>query len=440
MRFRKGWLGALAIALLSPAGVRAESADSTAAPRALVLRVELDDAIGPASRSFLVNAIEQAERQRASVLVVELDTPGGLDDSMRDIIKRILAADLPVVVYVAPSGSRAASAGCFILMAAHVAAMAPGTSTGAAHPVNLGGGNVDSTMASKVENDAASFMRSLAQKHGRNVEWAESAVRQSASISAEEARTRNVIDIVADDLPALLDSLDGREVAVLSGTRRLALRGARIESVRMGWRDGVLSSIANPNVAYILLMLGTMGLVMELWNPGSIFPGVVGGISLLLAFFALQVLPVNHAGLLLLLLGVVLLVLEIKVTSYGALTIGGIAALTFGSILLFDSPGSLFRVSWSVIAPTVSLMTLFFAFVVGMGLRAQSRKPVTGREGIVGETGSADSELDPQGRVFVHGEYWNARADSRIEAGTAIEVVAVDGRTLVVRPRRRPSE
>jgi len=406
------------------------SADSS-----LVLRVRVQDAIGPASRNFIVRAVDDAESRRAACLVLELDTPGGLDESMRDIVKRILGAAVPVVVYVAPSGSRAASAGFFILQAAHVAAMAPGTNTGAAHPVQMGGGEMDETMAGKVENDAASFVHALAQRRGRNVEWAESAVRESASIAASDALEKRVIDCVAGSLDDLLVQLDGRQVELISGPHTLHTVNARVESHSMNWRDRVLSTIANPNVAYLLLMLGTMGLAMELWNPGAIFPGVVGAIALLLAFFALQVLPVNQAGLLLLVVGVILLLLEIKVTSYGALTIGGVASLTLGSILLFDSPGALSRLSWSIIVPVVVCTTLFFLFVVGAGLRAQRRRPVTGPEGMVGERGRADTALTPAGRVAVHGEYWWARAaDAPVAAGEAVVVTAIEeGRRLVVR-------
>ena len=442
MRFTRRWAGALRVAPVSLLWLVAKmdtqpptaTAAEAAADSALVLRVRVEAAIGPASRNFIGRAVDAAEERGAACLVIELDTPGGLDDSMRDIIKRILASDVPVVVYVAPSGSRAASAGFYILQAAHVAAMAPGTNTGAAHPVPMGGGEADPTMQEKIENDAASFARSLAQRRGRNVEWAESAVRESESVSAQEALDKNVIDWVAPGLDSLLAAIDSVTVETLSGRHVLGTRGARVETISMGWRDRVLSTIANPNVAYLLLMLGTMGLAMELWNPGAIFPGVVGAIALLLAFFALQVLPVSHAGLLLLLVGVILLILEIKVTSYGALTIGGVTSLTLGSILLFESPGAMFRVSWWVLVPAVLGTTLFLLFVVGKGLGAQRRKPVTGPEGLVGEHGRADSALAVGGgRVFVHGEYWNARSDEPIESGTPVVVEAVEGNVLHVR-------
>ncbi len=400
-----------------------------------VLVASLVDAIGPASARFLIEGIERAEKERAACLIIELDTPGGLDSAMRDIVKRILAADVPVVVYVAPSGSRAASAGLFLLLAAHVAAMAPGTNTGAAHPVQMGGGTIDSVMSEKVENDAASFIRSLAQKRGRNAEWAERAVRASVSVSDKEALELGVVDVIEPSLQALLVRLDGRKVELLSGPRTLQTKAAAVRMLHMGWRDRVLSAIANPNIAYLLLMLGSAGLMMELWNPGAILPGVVGAISMLLAFFALQVLPVNSVGLLLLLLGIILLLLEVKVTSYGALTIGGIVALTLGSIFLFDSKETLYRVSWTVIVPTVIAVTFFFLFVVGKGLLAQKHRPVTGSHGMLGQIGTADSALAPEGRVFVRGEYWHARAEAPVPAGAAVEVVGVEGLRLVVRPR-----
>lgn len=430
-------LGALALALCSrlPLPTHAQApADSSVAASPPVLVATLHDAIGPASARYLIQGIDRAEERQAACFVIELDTPGGLDSAMRDIVKRMLAADVPIVVYVAPSGSRAASAGLFVLLAAHVAAMAPGTNTGAAHPVNMGGGAMDSVMSRKVENDAASFIRSLAQKHGRNPDWAESAVRESASISDSEALDLGVIDCVEPSLSLLLQHIDGMQVELLSGTRVLHTAHATVETLSMGWRDRVLAAIANPNIAYLLLMLGTTGLMMELWNPGAIFPGVVGAISMLLAFFALQVLPVNSVGLLLLALGIILLLLEVKVTSYGALTIGGVVSLTFGSIFLFESRQSLYRVSWSVVVPTVIAVTLFFLFVVGKGLLAQKRRPVTGSQGMLGEIGTADTALEPEGRVQVHGEYWKARALEPVPAGARVEVVAVEGLLLVVRP------
>ena len=441
-RVRARWLALAVLALpFAPAALASPHAsthpDSAAGGEAtpLVCVAPLVDAIGPASARFLIDSIDRAEKRKAECLVIELDTPGGLESAMRDIVKRILAADVPVVVYVAPSGARAASAGVWILLAAHVAAMAPGTNTGAAHPVAVGGGEVDDTMRKKLENDAASFIRSVAQKRGRNVEWAEKAVRESASASDREALELHIVDVVEPSLQALLVRIDGRQVEVVSGPRTLHTRAATIEKLEMGWRARALSAIANPNVAYILLMLGSMGLMMELWNPGAIFPGVVGAISLLLAFFAFQVLPVNSVGLLLILLGVILLLLEIKVTSYGTLTLGGVAALTFGSLLLFETPEAFYRVSWGVLLPTVAVVTFVFLFIVGKGLLAQRARPVTGASGMIGLVGTADSRLDPGGRVFVRGEYWNARSLEPIEAGSSVEVLAVEGRQLVVRPR-----
>jgi membrane-bound serine protease (ClpP class) len=421
--------------LLAAVAIAVATACSADTPR--VVQARLADAIGPASAHFVAKTLAHAVAQDAACYVLELDTPGGLDDSMREIVQRILGADIPVVVYVAPSGARAASAGFFILQAAHVAAMAPGTNTGAAHPVGLGGAKIDSVLAGKIENDAASFVRSLAQRRGRNVDWAESAVRESASLSAPDALERGVIDLVAADLPNLLESIDGKTVETARGLLTLHTRGATVETLLPDWRDRVLSAIANPNIAYILLMLGTLGLAMELWNPGAVFPGVIGAISLLLAFFALQVLPVRQAGLLLLLAGIVMLLLEIKVTSYGALAIGGVAALTFGSIMLFDSPGRLLRVSWLVLVPVVVCTTLCVLFVVGAGVRAQRRRPVTGPEGMIGERGRTEGPVGSDGRVFVHGESWEARADPPVGSGDEIEVLQIEGRRLVVRAVRR---
>lgn len=423
----------------APAGNRLDSA-ATSAPtdeatsRDVVLIAELADAIAPPTAGFLIGAIERAEARGAACLVIQLDTPGGLDVAMRDVVKRILSSSVPVVVYVAPSGARAASAGLFILLSAHVAAMAPGTNTGAAHPVNLGGGPVDSTMAVKIVNDSASFIRSIAHQRGRNEEWAERAVRESASITADEALATGVVEVLATSPQDLLRRLDGRTVKMLTGEATLRTRDVRLEKLEMGWRERALSKLANPNVAYMLLMLGTMGLLLELYNPGAILPGVVGAISILLAFFALQVLPVNSVGLLLLAVGIILLVLEIKVTSYGLLTIGGVIALSLGALFLFDSKDSLYRVSWSVLIPTVAVTAAFFLFVIGKGLQAQRARPMTGRVALIGAVGIADSVINLEGKVIVNGEYWEALAAQPIAAGSSIEVVGIEGRQLFVRP------
>jgi membrane-bound serine protease (ClpP class) len=344
----------------------------------------------------------------------------------------MLNAKLPVVVYVAPSGSSATSAGALITMGADIAAMAPGTNIGAAHPVSGGGQKIDDTMSDKILNDLTAYMRGIVSKKGRNAEWAERAVRESVSITANEALEIKVIDLVADSVPDLLNKLDGRTVKKDSGTYTLRTKDAKIEKVSTGMRFKILDVIANPNVAYVLLMIGGLGIMMELYHPGVMFPGIVGGISLLLAFFALQVLPVNYVGIMLIILAVILFILELKVTSFGLLSIGGIISLTLGSVMLFETEEAAMRVSWSVIIPTVAIVSSFFIFAMGLVVRAWLRPPRTGEEGLVGEVGYAISDVDAEGKVSIHGEYWNARADGHIPRGEKVRVIKVEGLYLVV--------
>jgi membrane-bound serine protease (ClpP class) len=381
----------------------------------------------------MANAIRTAETDHAECLIIQLDTPGGLDPSMRTVVKEILATDVPVVVYVSPAGSRAASAGAFITLAAHIAVMAPGTNIGAAHPVQLGaGGEMDSTMAEKVTHDAAAYIRTIAEKRGRNVTWAEQAVRESVSATETEALQLGIIDLVCRDIPALLDSLDGRRVTLPAGERMLHTKDATIKEIDMSVRERVLSVLSNPNIAYVLMLLGIYGLLFELSNPGAILPGVVGGICLILAFFAFQTLSVNYAGLLLILFAVILFIAEIKTPTYGVLTTGGIIAMVLGSTMLFETPGDLFRVSWSVIVPAVIVTVLFFVFAIGMGLRAQLRKPHTGVPNLMGQVGEARTAIDPKGTVFVGGEHWRAVAEKPIPEGAVIRVTEVDRLMLTV--------
>jgi membrane-bound serine protease (ClpP class) len=362
-----------------------------------------------------------------------MDTPGGLDTAMRDIVQSILNSPLPVVVYVAPSGARAASAGVLITMAAHIAVMAPGTNIGAAHPVGLGGGKMDETMLKKVENDAAAYAKSLAEQRGRNVEWAVKAVRESESVSARKALELGIIDLVASSLPELIEKIDGREIETVYGKKTLALKDLPVESSEMGWRYRLLDTLSNPNIAYILMMLGFYGLFFELSNPGVIFPGVFGAICLILAFFALQTLPVNYAGVLLILLAIILFLAEIKVTSYGVLSLGGIVALLLGSLMLIESPDPALRVSWYVILPMVATTAGFFLFAVSFALRAQMRQPTTGQEGLVGKRAKVMTPIREEGKVFVHGEYWNAESDETFEVGDTVEIVSVSELMLKVK-------
>jgi len=397
-----------------------------------VSTIKLDGVISPVTVRLVETALARAQAERAAVLVIELDTPGGLERSMRAICQRLLNAELPVVVYVAPTGARAASAGVFITMAAHVAAMAPATNIGAAHPVALGGG-VDKESMKKIENDAAAFARTIAVERGRNAEWAEKAVRQSVSITEREAVRLKVVDLVADSLPDLLDKIDGRTVKTVKGPVTLATRNAVVKPIDIGFRDRLLNIITDPNVAYILMMLGMLGLFFELSNPGVVLPGVIGGISLILAFFALQTLPINYAGLLLILFGIVLLIAEIKVASHGVLAMGGIVALALGSIMLFDAPELDLRVSWAVIVPTVAVTSGVFLFVVAAGLRALASRSAVGVPALLGQTGIARERLQPEGQVLVQGELWRAVArGTPVEEGARVRVVDVNGLTLTV--------
>jgi membrane-bound serine protease (ClpP class) len=418
-------------ALLVLAAAGALPPASAAAP-APVATIQIDGVISPVTVRLVEAALTRAQSEGAGALVIQLDTPGGLERSMRLICQRLLNAEIPVIVYVAPTGGRAASAGVFITMAAHVAAMAPATNIGAAHPVALGGG-VDKESLKKIENDAAAFARTIAVERGRNAEWAENAVRQSVSITEREAVKLKVIDLVADSLPDLLDKIDGRSVKTARGTVTLQTRGATVRAIEVGFRDRVLNVITDPNVAYILMMLGMLGLFFELSNPGVILPGVIGGISLILAFFALQSLPINYAGLLLILFGIVLLIAEIKVVSHGVLAIGGIVALALGSLMLFDAPEIGFRVSWWVILPTVGATAGMFLVAVAAGLRALSARSPVGGPALVGQTGVARGALSPEGQVLVHGELWRAVArGAPVPEGARVRVVDVNGLTLTV--------
>jgi membrane-bound serine protease (ClpP class) len=414
----------LAAALLSASGV-------SAAPTPVSV-ISIEGVISPVTLRLVETALTRAQAARAGALVIQLDTPGGLERSMRAICQRLLNAEIPVIVYVAPTGARAASAGVFITMAAHVAAMAPATNIGAAHPVALGGG-VDKESMKKIENDAAAFARTIAVERGRNPEWAEKAVRQSVSITEREALQLKVVDLIAESLPDLLAKLDGRTVKTVKGPVTLATKGAVVMPIEIGFRDRVLNLITDPNVAYVLMMLGMLGLFFELSNPGVVLPGVVGGISLILAFFAMQSLPINYAGLLLILFGIVLLVAEIKIVSHGILAIGGITAMALGSLMLFDAAEIGFRVSGWVIGPTVGLTAVLFLFVLGFGMRALKRRPMLGASALVGETGVARGALAPEGQVAVHGELWRAIATGApVDDGAAVRVVGVEGLTLTV--------
>lgn len=405
--------------------------------------IRVDGAINPVSAMFMIKAVDRAQREGAEALIIELDTPGGLLEATRDIVQTFLAAEVPVVVYVSPSGARAGSAGVFITMAAHVAAMAPGTNIGAAHPVSMGDGGMpgeqkDTTgsgvMSEKATNDAAALIRSIAEERERNIVWAESAVRESKSITAKVALEENVIDLIPADLDTLVSSLNGRIVKLSDREVTLNTTSASIEKFEMDWRERLFNRIVDPNIAYILMMLGIYGLIYELANPGAIFPGVIGVISILLAFLAFQTLPINAVGLGLIIVGILLLLLEIKMPSYGLLTVGGATSLFLGSILLIDTTIPFLKVSLSVIIPAVAGTVLFALFAVSMGLRAQRNKPTTGREGITGQIGEAleDIPAGGKGKVFVNGEYWMARTRTELGKGDAVQVSELKGMYLEV--------
>jgi membrane-bound serine protease (ClpP class) len=420
----------LMIASLSVPGV---SQGATPGP---VMVVAIASSINPVTADFLSSAIERAQEENAGLLVVELDTPGGLDSAMRQMVQEIIRTPVPVVVYVFPPGSRAASAGVLITLAADIAAMAPGTNIGAAHPVGIGGGGMDNTMAKKVENDAAAYARSLAEKKGRNGEWAEKAVRESASLTETDALKKNVIDLVAPSLAALVSAVDGRVIEKDGKKITLRTKGAEVMSIPMGLRHRVLSALADPNIAYILMMIGIYGIFFELSNPGAVFPGVVGGIALILGFYSLQTLSANYAGFLLIALALILFILEIKIASHGALTIGGIISLVLGSLMLFRSSADPYlRISWTVILTMVAVSAVFFGTVVTLAVRSQFRRPATGSEGMIGETGVAMADFMGKGKVFVVGELWDARCDAPLRKGQEVIVEGREGMTLVVKPK-----
>jgi membrane-bound serine protease (ClpP class) len=395
--------------------------------------IRIEESINPGTAAFLARGTKQAVDDEAVLVVVQLDTPGGLVSSMRTMVKTIMNAPIPVVTFVSPSGAQAASAGVFVAMAADIAAMAPGTNIGAAHPVVAGGKEMDETMDTKVVNDLVAFIKSIASRRGRNAEWAEEAVRKSVSITAEEALKLNVIDLVASDMGDLLAKLEGWSVQTKEGEKKLALKGLPIQTVQENLRDKVLKTVSNPNIAYLLMLIGLAGLYFELSHPGTIFPGVVGGISLILAFYAFQTLSVNYAGVLLIILGAILFLLEIKVTSYGLLSVGGVICLTLGSIMLFNTGTPGLRISWSVLIPAVLVISGFFITVALLAVRAHMAKPLTGYRGLIGEIAVAKEPLAPDGKVFVHGELWNATSEDIVPVGTRVEVVGVENLWLKVR-------
>jgi membrane-bound serine protease (ClpP class) len=400
-----------------------------------VIVITADCAIHPACADYIHTGIEKAIEENAECLIIKLNTPGGLLKSTRVIVTDLLESQIPVVVYVSPSGSQAASAGVFITMAGHIAVMAPGTNIGAAHPVSLQG-TQDSIMMEKATNDAAAFIRTISEKRNRNIEWGEDAVRKSLSLTETEALNLNVIDFIAKDLNELLEKIDCEEVELPSGKKILNTKDAEIITLDMTFAQNMLSILSDPNIAYILLMLGIYGLFFELYNPGAIFPGVIGGICLIFAFYSMHTLPVNYAGLALIIFAIILFVLEIKIISHGVLTLGGVISLALGSMMLIEEESVLeaMEISMELIILVVVLTAAFFLFAISLGIKAQKRNPTTGQEGIVGESGTALTILNPHGKIKVHGEIWTAESEEGIiKKGESVLVTAISGLKLTVK-------
>ena len=397
-----------------------------------IYSAKIDGIIEPMGSDYCKRCIEIAE-ENESPLIIELDTPGGLDEAMREIVKAELNADVPVIVYVTPSGARAASAGVFITLASHIAAMTPGTNIGAAHPVSIGQQQVGEEMAEKVVNDAVAYIRSIAEKKGRNADWAEEAVRKSVSITEREALDIGIIDLIAESREELLLRIDGMEIEVSGRKEILRTEGREVVEIKQTFRERLFSKLANPNLAYIFLILGIYGLILEFSRPGTFIPGVFGAICLLLAFFAFRMLPINYAGLGLIILSAIFFVLEVLTPTYGPLAIGGVVSLVLGSIMLIRSEAEFLQISIPLIITTTILVGGFFMFALGMAFRAMRRKPTTGGKGIIGQLGKVTKKIEKEGVISVSGELWNVESDEVIEKGEKVEVVGIVGLTLKVR-------
>ncbi|MCK4527056.1 nodulation protein NfeD [candidate division WOR-3 bacterium] len=403
---------------------------------------EIEGIIGPVTANYVTKIIRNAEENKVEALILIIDTPGGLDQAMRDIIKEELNASVPIIVYVHPSGARDASAGVFITLASHIAAMTPGTNIGAAHPVAISPGGqgegkgIDETMKEKMTQDAAAYIRSIAEKKGRNAEWAEQAVIKSVSATAEEALKLNIIDLIAESVDDLLKKVHGMEVELPSGKKKLNTAQAETKEIPMNWKEKLLQNLSNPNIAYILFILGFYGLIFEITHPGAIIPGLIGATCLVLAFFAFQTLPISYTGIGLIILGIAMFVMEVLTPTYGPLTMGGIVAMALGSMMLINTDVPFLQISRPIIAAVVGTTAAFFLFALGAIIKAMRRKPSTGKEGMLHEIGTAVSDIDSKdGKVFIHGEYWNAISDKDIKEGEEVEIVEIQRLKLTVRKK-----
>lgn len=421
------------LAIITIAGILLTSLLYAQSDHPLVNTIRIDGPIEPATAIYVHRGIATAEENGAQALVILLDTPGGLDDSMRSIVKDFYASRVPIVVYVWPQGARAASAGAIITIAGSIAAMSPGTAIGAAHPVVMGGEQPDKTMSTKMENDAAAYARSIAKRRGRNVDVAEQFVRKSISLTEEEAKKKNVIDIIAKNQRDLLNQIDGRKVTTSAGEVTIRSANARTEPIKSSLRERFLHIVGNPNVAYILMLIAIYGIIFELQNPGGVFPGIVGGVALILALFSFAVLPVNLAGVLLIVFGIALIITDVFVPGHGFLTVGGLVAFVIGSLILFETHSPVFRVSVTLVITMAVVTGAFFLFAIGAGLRAQKAKVVTGREGMIGQVVEARTDIAPKGKVFAEGGYWNAVAQGEpIKRGEMVRIVGMDKLLLKV--------
>jgi membrane-bound serine protease (ClpP class) len=432
----------LSVAFLSLLFIILFTHPTLAQPSTVIYVLNLEGTINPITAQYIVGGIEEAENNQAECIIIQMDTPGGLDDSMRKIIKEMLNTRVPVIIYIAPQGARAASAGAFITLAANIAAMAPGTNIGAAHPVAMGEGQMDEETKEKVVNDAAAYIKTIADNRNRNEDLAEKFVRESISITEQEALESNIIEFISDSLDELIFMIDGVRVTTIEGDKRLSTMGKEMVEYKMSVKDLFLNSLSNPNIAYILLFLGIYGILGEFSSPGALFPGIFGGICLILAFVAFQMIPINFAGIILITIGIILFIFEIYTPTFGLLTLGGITSLTLGSFMLTKDMAPFLRISSGVILTIVAATGIFFLFAVTKGIKIQWKKPISGKESLVGMIGTARTYLNPGGQIFIHGELWQATVfdGTHIKKGEKVIVISLEGLRLMVKKTDKKEE